>query len=64
MPKFKYVGAPCVYPNIVTEDGSLTANPGDVREFDTPPDPVWWVEDDADPVTPQLPFPTPEKEAE
>jgi hypothetical protein len=45
--KFRYIGAECVYPNIlVPEGGSLVARPGDVREFDTPPDPVWWVKED------------------
>lgn len=45
MPKFKYVGAECYYPNIIIPgEGSLVAHPGDVREFDTPPDRTWWVE--------------------
>jgi hypothetical protein len=42
--KFRYIGAECVYPNIlVPEGGSLVAHPGDVREFDTPPDRTWWI---------------------
>jgi len=44
--KFRYIGSPCVYPNILTDHGSLVASPGDVREFDTPPDPVWWIKED------------------
>lgn len=51
MAKFRYVGSECIYPNIlIPGEGSLVAKPGDVREFDTPPDLVWWVrEPDADP---------------
>lgn len=58
MPNYRYVGTECVYPNIIIPgEGSLVARPGDVREFDTPPDPVWWVEDNEAPVTPAGPEP-------
>jgi len=45
--KYKYVGTECFYPNIIIPgEGSLVAHPGDVREFDTPPDTTWWVKED------------------
>lgn len=46
MKKYRYIGAyEVTYPDIVIPgEGSLVAHPGDEREFDSPPDPHWWVE--------------------
>lgn len=51
MAEYRYVGTDCWYPNIIIPgEGSLVAKPGDVREFDTPPDETWWVPVEAPPA--------------
>lgn len=53
MPNFQFIGqSPRFYGDIVTDTGSLVAEPGDVRTFDVPPSDGLWVETDKPEVIP------------
>lgn len=48
MPSFKYIGPYArLYPEILTADGSLQVEPGDVRDLPEAPADGYWVKADA-----------------